>query len=207
MAYTVYRAGGPRFPGSSHKMEFSFRFDKALQSAAWFLARAGGGCAMEYAKLIKLLYLTDRKSMQESGLPITGDRVVMMRNGPVLSRVYDFVRNSDGDSQTEEWNRHIIRSGRYNVRLEGVPRADALSRRDKEILEEVWAERGEDTWGELFDFVSGLPEKQEYTLGFIRRQRDVPPKDLLELLGFSQDEIQDIENDIAQYEKTKRLLA
>ena len=68
-------------------MEFVFNDRKTAQAAAWLLDRQEG--RMPYLKLIKLLYLADRQSLIESGYPITGDRLVSMDRGPVLSRVLD----------------------------------------------------------------------------------------------------------------------
>jgi hypothetical protein len=36
-------------------------------------------------KLIKLMYLAERLSLQRYGEPLTGDRLVSMPDGPVLS--------------------------------------------------------------------------------------------------------------------------
>ena len=42
--------------------------------------------------LIKLLYLADRKALLESGYTITGDGMVSMPLGPVLSTIYDWIQ-------------------------------------------------------------------------------------------------------------------
>ena len=39
---------------------------------------------MAYIKLIKLMYLADRRCLIETGFPITGDRMVSMPKGPEL---------------------------------------------------------------------------------------------------------------------------
>lgn len=208
LSYTVYvtrRHLSLRTPGDS--MRFQFQFEKALQASAWLLKRSGESRTLEHAKLLKLLYLADRLSLLETGFPITGDAVVMMPNGPVLSRVYDCIKHSSGEQHSGEWGRFIERDGKYLVRLVANPSECFLSHRDEMILETVWAEHGGKTWQELFDFAAKLPEKREYSPGPFRRRRDVPPDGLLEVLGFSSDDIDSIENDIEQFERTKRLLA
>jgi hypothetical protein len=44
---------------------------------------------MSYLKLMKLLCIADRKALVELGRPITFDRFVSMKRGPVLSRTRD----------------------------------------------------------------------------------------------------------------------
>jgi uncharacterized phage-associated protein len=40
-------------------------------------------------KLLKLMYLADRKSLLETGVPITGDSISALDKGPVLSQTYN----------------------------------------------------------------------------------------------------------------------
>lgn len=70
---------------------FAFKFDKALQAAAYLLRRET--CReMNYMRLLKVLYLADRESIRESGAPITGDKIAAMERGPVLSGVFDLIK-------------------------------------------------------------------------------------------------------------------
>ena len=73
-------------------MEFFFDERKAAQAASVLLDRHEG--RMPYIKLLKLLYLADREALIETGLPITGDRFVSLKFGPVLSRVLDLIKDS-----------------------------------------------------------------------------------------------------------------
>ena len=56
-----------------------FREDKATQMAARFLHHSNG--RMEYLKLIKLLYLADKKMLQRCGEPIVYDTWYSMAKG------------------------------------------------------------------------------------------------------------------------------
>ena len=76
-----------------------FNERKAAQAAAWLLFRAGG--TMPLLKLMKLLYLAERRSLELHAEPLIGDRLVSMQHGPVLSRTYNHmngavVSNGDG---------------------------------------------------------------------------------------------------------------
>ena len=53
---------------------------KAAEAAAFLLFMAGG--KLPLIKLVKLLYLAERLSLQRYGEPLTGDRLVAMPNGP-----------------------------------------------------------------------------------------------------------------------------
>lgn len=70
-------------------IKFNFNERKAVQVAARLLAHNGG--EMNYMALMKLLYLVDREALLRFGRPVTGDQVVAMKHGPVLSRVFDLV--------------------------------------------------------------------------------------------------------------------
>ena len=68
-------------------MRFFFDINKATQAAAHLVYLQGG--KINLMALIKLLYLADREALLETGYPITGDQMVSMPHGPVLSRIYD----------------------------------------------------------------------------------------------------------------------
>ena len=71
-------------------MVFRFNIEKTIQAIAALL-HFHGSKEMSYLRMLKLLYLADRECLQETGRPITGDRVVAMEHGPVLSSVYDLI--------------------------------------------------------------------------------------------------------------------
>jgi hypothetical protein len=70
-----------------YSMQLTYREPKAAQAAALLLQRAGG--TMNHMKLIKLLYLADRRALVQWGRPITFDYYVSMPHGPVLSFTLD----------------------------------------------------------------------------------------------------------------------
>lgn len=57
------------------------------QAAAYFLYRAGE--PLPVPKLMKLLYLAERRSFERFAEPMIGDRLVSMPHGPVLSITYN----------------------------------------------------------------------------------------------------------------------
>lgn len=112
-----------------------FRFDlpKTIQAAAVVL-RAHPLRAMSRLRLLKLLYIADRESLRETARPITGDRAVAMRNGPVLSETYDLIKEEH--VRAAEWGEYLGNVA-YDVQLRKDPGTDRLSRYEIEKLQEV----------------------------------------------------------------------
>jgi uncharacterized phage-associated protein len=72
------------------RIRFAYDREKAGQLAAQFVELAGG--SLPLLKLLKLMYLVDRESLVDTGFPVTGDSIVAMDNGPVLSKTYDHLK-------------------------------------------------------------------------------------------------------------------
>ena len=93
----------------------SFVFDerKATQAACYLLSLNGGH--MNYMKMIKLLYLSDREYITSYCNSITTDSYVSMDNGPVTSKIYDLIKESHTDTGTY-WASYI-RTEEYDAVL------------------------------------------------------------------------------------------
>ena len=92
------------FPGGGRygcAMRLPFNEKKATQAAAYLLRLRGG--RMSYMKLIKLLYLADRISLNRRGRPITTDRYVSMDRGPVLSRTLNLITEERDPAAPSFW--------------------------------------------------------------------------------------------------------
>ena len=105
-------------------MTFRFRSLKTTQGAALLLALDGR--SMDRMRLLKLLYIADRELLAESGGTLTGYCAVAMKNGPVLSRVYDLIKGIV--VPPEDWGRYL-RSEGYKVVLVEDPGRGELTRR------------------------------------------------------------------------------
>src|SRR2546425_12624302 len=92
-------------------IKFKFNERKAVQAAARLIAQSGG--EMNYLALMKLLYLIDREALIRFGRPITGDKVVAMKHGPVLSRIYDLVSQKNQGAPESDWHKFIPRPDPY----------------------------------------------------------------------------------------------
>ncbi len=75
-------------------MRFTFNKPKTVQLVGKLITLSGG--QINKMKLIKLMYLIDREALIKWGEPVTGDRMVSMPYGPVLSTTLDLLNFGDG---------------------------------------------------------------------------------------------------------------
>ena len=125
-----------------------FNEKKAAQAAAYFLYRSGQAMQMPVLKLMKLLYLAERRSYERYCEPMIGDRLVSMPHGPVLSITYNHM-NGEMESVEGGWESWIGDREGHDVAVKNPeqfqsPEDDLLelSDSDLEILNETWNEFG-----------------------------------------------------------------
>lgn len=144
----------------------SFDERRTAQAAAFLLHRAGG--RLHLIKLMKLLYLAERASLKTYGEPITGDSLVSMDYGPVLSVTLNHI-NGAAHSTEGGWDTWIsdradnVLALRDSSMVED-PTVDlmALSDSDVEMLDQVWAEFGKwDRWKLVKYTHDELPEWED----------------------------------------------
>jgi uncharacterized phage-associated protein len=133
---------------------FPFNEKKATQAAAFLLKRHGR--SLNYMLLIKLLYYADREALLRRGTPITGDQMVSMDYGPVLSNLLGLVRNPHRPS--DAWRNHIETGANYIVRLREEIDTSELSRFELELLAAIDAKHGQKDPFELSGESHLLPE-------------------------------------------------
>lgn len=115
-------------------VHFDFRLRATVQAAAYLL-KLEPDRRMGRLRLLKLLYIADREKLAECAATITGDKVVAMRLGPVLSNTYELIRTRG--SSVPAWSQHI--SPRHlDLVLADDPGTSELCRYDRAKLKEVW---------------------------------------------------------------------
>ncbi|MBQ7538509.1 MAG: SocA family protein [Treponema sp.] len=82
--------------------------NKLIQIVFFILKR--NNLSMNYMKLIKLLYLADRAALDAYGETITENSAVSMDQGPVLSELYDYIKNSKHDDAQRLWNNYFVKN-------------------------------------------------------------------------------------------------
>ncbi len=140
-------------------MVLRFNERRATEAAAKFLMLRGG--RMSYLKLIKLLYLLDREALLRWGRPVTTDRYVAMDNGPVVSRVYDLIRDEPAPGTDPVWRHYISAPSGYEVALIAEPEIDELSRAEESLIEEIFSKFGSLSRWDLVNLSHELPEWQD----------------------------------------------
>ncbi|MFP4053166.1 MAG: Panacea domain-containing protein [Phycisphaerae bacterium] len=177
---------------------FPFSFTKTLQAVATLLRREKGQ-SMSYMRALKLLYIADRESLAETGRTISGDKVIAMKQGPVLSRLLDLIKGKD--ILAPKWDEYIEKEG-YRITLAADPGNGMLCRYDIDKLEEVCARyREQDEW-ELVDITHTFPEWKKNHPG--ESSRPIPLQDILEAVGRS-DQAEAIERDAKAARSLARL--
>jgi len=170
-------------------MPFKFNQKKTTQAVAFFLRQSGRSKTANYMRLIKLLYIADRESLKETGRPITGDCVVAMVRGPVLSHLLDLI--SDRNSGSCEWNSFIARDS-YHIQLINDPGNSELCRYEIDKLKEIWDRyRFKDEW-DMVQETHNFPEWKKNNPG--NSSKPIPLSDILEAIG-RKDDLEKIEQD------------
>lgn len=171
-------------------MTLAFDEVKATQTAARFLRLAGG--SLNYTALIKLLYKADREALGRWGLPITTDKYVSMKLGPVTSHIYNRIKSSaDQGSHPTFWAAHIGRSGPHDVSLHADPGDSELSAAEEALIDETYAAHGHKEWFCLADECHrDFPEWKDPGNSSI----PLEIADIISALGLSEEEAKHIES-------------
>lgn len=117
-----------------------YRPRKCAQIAALFVRAAGG--RIDKLKLIKLLYLVERRSIELRCRPMFYDQYYSLKDGPICSNALNGI---NGRSDEDAWGSYIRREGDRNVFLArelGDNDADELSDSDVEIIRSIWLDFG-----------------------------------------------------------------
>lgn len=120
-----------------------FNERKAAQMAAFFLGQLPER-KMAHLKLMKLLYLSDREAVRAFGWPISGDRLVSMPHGPVLSQTLNLM-DGDVESQPGGWEEWISDKENHELSLRQpleVTALDELAPAEIDVLKAVWEKFG-----------------------------------------------------------------
>lgn len=174
----------------SNKMKPKFKEDKTTQAAAIFLKLAAK--EMPYIKLLKLLYILDRKALLSWSRPITYDSYVSMDRGPVLSKTYVLITEETGPSEYSYWRKYISEPEHFSVKLIQECPDDLLSEAEIELIHQVFEQFGRmDKWA-LVDLTHAFPEWKDPKGSAI----PISYSDILKAEHKSEEEIKIIENEL-----------
>lgn len=182
----------------------SVNIEKLIQVTAYLLKKYKG-FSLSYLKLIKLLYLADREAIGQTGVSITGDKYYSLDKGPILSALYDLIKNKYSDAASQNlWNARFMTDG-YNLLpvTERIPDSK-LSEFEKETLDKVDKEYHNETWQEMIDIVHRICPEWQNPKG---SRLPITKKAILESLGCTEEEIDFILSEDEFYKNEERIFA
>jgi len=136
---------------------FRYNVEKTAQ-AVGFLLRQPGRDHCAYMKVLKLLYVAERESFLETGAPITGDTLVSMDKGPVLSATYNLMQSP---SNHAFWARCFRPRGDHELAIASDPGTDLLCPYEIDKLSQVAVRFADkDRWDASRD-THNLPEWED----------------------------------------------
>jgi len=163
-----------------------------VQVSSLIMSKCPGG-KIEHVKLMKLLYVVDRRAITELGFPLSGDNYYSMSKGPILSKTLDLVRGKYEENGQDEWSSTIgeLTSG-YVLGLEkpiDELSFDELSDAEVQLIESVCQEFGStDVW-ELVEWThANFPEWEDP--GYSRAR--ITLESIVEHLGLGAEESREL---------------
>ena len=179
-----------------------FHIEKLIQATGYLLKR--NGFKMNYLKAIKILYLADRESISRTGQSITGDFFVSMKNGPVLSKLYDLIKGSYSVQEAQNfWNTRFSIDG-YDIiaNFDRIP-AGKLSAFEKETLNNLYEQFKDASYRDMIEYVhENCPEWEETDTS-----KPITMQRILECLGMSPEEIDLILDENEAFDKEEAVFA
>ncbi|MCW9733170.1 SocA family protein [Avibacterium sp. 20-15] len=131
--------------------KMAFDGEKALETLLYIANR----CPIkDIYHIVKIQFFADRKHLERNGRFITGDSYIAMKNGPVASNAYNFLKVARGEQvylphEIINSIRDALEVKEFNVKAKRHENSDYLSQSDIDCLEESIAENGELSFTEL----------------------------------------------------------
>jgi uncharacterized phage-associated protein len=182
-----------------------FSEKKVAQMAAFFIANEPGG-HQATLKLMKLLYLADRESLQRHGHPISFDLMGSMNQGPVLSRTLDYI-HGEIEASEDGWDQWVSDAANYEVNVRRKPAREDLSElsdADMDVLQTVWNQFGHMNKWQIRDYThENCGEWKHPGGGFI----PIRYEDVFLALGKTREQANELENDLRLSNRFERIFA
>jgi uncharacterized phage-associated protein len=164
--------------------------NKTLQAACVILRDKTQCEPIGRKRLLKLLYIADREALLEKGRTITGDKYVAMDHGPVLSELYDIMKDADG-ANSDKWRRFVSGS-KYHLEQIADPGVGYLSKYDVRKLNDV-LERFADKDVEEISRMTHEFEEYEKNKPSKGSSNSIPLLDIMQGLHMTDEEIKHVQ--------------
>ncbi|MDZ4659362.1 MAG: Panacea domain-containing protein [Bythopirellula sp.] len=175
-------------------MNLPFDRMKAVQAAS--VIALAEGRRIGKLRLLKLLYITDRCLIKETGKPLLGAKAVAMDHGPLHSDMLNMINGTLPNSRV--WNKHFVSKGVRDIYLKDAPDNSALSRHEIETLQDVVTRHENFNDWELSELTHGFEEwKKNFQSN---TSTPIPLEDLIDAVGRSDDKeaiLTDLRDDLA----------
>jgi hypothetical protein len=180
-------------------VHFLFDIRKAIAATAYLCKMSGG--SLNALHLIKMLYDADRTALVSWHRTITGDRFFSMKNGPILSRVYDLMCGRVFGAEMEAWSATFNPRDGNIISLKQLDIAlGPLSRREVEALQTAFDKFKNVPVGQLIEFLHKvLPEWKDPG----NSSSPIDPKTILRHEGVTEEELLEIEEELALVQSAK----
>ena len=176
---------------------------KLFQTVNYLLKKYDG--RLNYTKLIKILYLADRKSLKETGRSITEDNYCCMKLGPVLENLYSLITGNCSDSSFQlQWSNLFVKDGFDLVGISDKLPDGELSRYEKRIIDEIDKTYHDVPYQKMVEIVhdkSVCPEWEMPSSG----KAELSKEKILSCVGFSNEQIEQILEEDQVYENDKKI--
>ncbi len=143
-------------------------------------------------ELVKLLYLADRQALLVLDSQITGDSLVSLPYGPVLSRILNLIRFGPITAEDCPWFESVSAPSGYDVDALGDSGESELSGAEVHILEGVYASYGRLDWKQLSKLTHELPEWTDPDGGSI----PISPEQILRFEGKTPEQVEVISKEL-----------
>lgn len=155
-----------------------FRSRKAAQLCAWFALQSSDKF-IEKLKLIKLIYLSERKHLETFEDSMLLDELYSLPHGPICSSTLNGI---NGVIHGEVWDDYVVRNGNIIMAVKSFDRdsLDDLSEEDLDLAKAVWAQFGHMTASQIRNYThDNCPEYTELEHGRL----PISYRDVLDALG------------------------
>ncbi|MGH7109580.1 MAG: Panacea domain-containing protein [Stellaceae bacterium] len=176
-----------------------FRSRKAAQLAAFFALKAAG--SIEKLKLIKIIYMTERRFLQDHEHPMLFDELYSLPHGPICSSTLNGI---DGIIHEDVWDQFIARNGNEISPVKRFSRDDfdELSDAEIDIANRMWTRFRGMTSSQIRNYSHrNCPEYTEIDRGRI----PISYREVLEALG--NPAAKEIDREIADLRRAESILA
>jgi uncharacterized phage-associated protein len=172
-------------------MFVAFDIDRCVESAGVLFSTTETKM-MGRLRLLKLLYLANRKSLKETGDPIVDDDAIAMKYGPVLSHTYDLIKGTNLDAKVRAaWNEHFKVVDWIQIQMLNDPGTDHLSDYDVATLIEIAFQYKDVEDDDLSELTHTFDEYKWHWDGK-HNMEPIPERDLLRGVGYTPEKTNEI---------------